>query len=293
MKFGILKIKWVIFFIYISGLSLHAQGLNQVELTQKRKEYYLSVLKNNKEIVSFIEGSLVENGLPKMMRNLSLIESGFNKDAVSTAKAGGIWQLMEAHANQYGLKSEDRFDVYRSTQTAIKSLRNLYEKYGNWITVVAAYNCGEGNIQKAMDRANSNRYGKFYVHLPSETIIHVQRFMEACTVTNEIDFLLADYQIKYQNEVPQRRETISVIKDPAFAECEINAAYNLDVIAQEMEIDLIDLIRWNPELNDKLYSEGVALLYLPVDFMPDFLMLKSQILNKSIQNKINYDEQKL
>lgn len=293
MKFEILKIKWAIFFIYISGLSLNAQGLNQVELTQKRKDYYLTVLKNNKEIVSFIEGSLVENGLPKMMRNLSLIESGFNKDAVSTAKAAGIWQLMEAHANQYGLKSEERFDVYRSTQTAIKSLRNLYEKYGNWITVVAAYNCGEGNIQKAMDRANSNRYGKFYIHLPSETIIHVQRFMEACTVTNEIDYLLADYQMKYQKEVPQRRESISVTKDPTFAEFEINAAYNLDVIAQEMEIDLIDLIRWNPKLNDKLYSEGVALFYLPVDFMPDFIMLKSQILNKSIQNKINYDEQKL
>ena len=74
------------------------------------------------------------------MRNLAIIESGLDHQIVSHAGAKGMWQFMVDHANEYGLSDEDRSDMYKSTKTAAVSLINLYNKYGNWITVVAAYN---------------------------------------------------------------------------------------------------------------------------------------------------------
>jgi membrane-bound lytic murein transglycosylase D len=114
----------------------------------KQCEEYKSIINANREIVDFIEYSLVQKGLPRHLRNLALIESHFNRNIASGAGAVGVWQFMTAHANQYGLTEQNRTDLYKSTKTAV-SLANLYKKYNNWITVVAAYNCGEGNIAKA------------------------------------------------------------------------------------------------------------------------------------------------
>lgn len=276
-------------FFLLAYVNSYSQNLPLVEVSAKKEEMYQSMLEKNKTLVSFIENTLVQNGLPKMMRNLALIESHFDKNIVSSAKAVGIWQFMEAHAAQYGLKSEKRSDVYHSTQTAMKSLRNLYDKYGNWITVVAAYNCGEGNIRKAMGKANSDKYEKFYIYLPSETINHVHKFMEACVVTDEFDFLLADYKLSAFNQNMIYAEEKTIYNDPSLTSTVINSAYNLDVIAEEMDIKFSDLIIWNPEIDKKLMTEGVAKLYLPIDKMPDFLLLKNTILDRSLETTVYND----
>ena len=75
------------------------------------------------------------------------------------------------HANQYGLTEQGRTDIYKSTKTATISLSNLYKKYNNWVTVVAAYNCGEGNIAKAMEAAGSTQYHVFYKYLREKPLI--------------------------------------------------------------------------------------------------------------------------
>lgn len=277
------------FCLFICQTTLFAQHIPVVEVSKERREAYQNIIGRNKKVVAFIENTLKQNGLPKMLRNLSLIESGFDKNAVSSANAGGLWQLMEGHAEQYGLNSKDRFDIYHSTQTAIKSLTDLYGKYGNWITVVAAYNCGEGNIKKAIERAGSDRYDKFYVYLPAETINHVHRFMEVCEVTEELDYLIANYKLSAFKQVPQIKIKSVMRNDPSMIPTEINAVYSLDVIAKEMDIERSDLVNWNPDIEKKLMSEGIAMLYLPVDIMPDFLLLKNTILNKSIQATVSHD----
>jgi membrane-bound lytic murein transglycosylase D len=273
----------LISFFFLANVNSYSQNLPLVEISDKKKEMYQSMLEKNRKVVSFIENTLVQNGLPKMMRNLALIESHLDKNTVSSAKAVGIWQFMEAHAAQYGLESEKRSDVYHSTQTAMKSLKNLYNKYGNWITVVAAYNCGEGNVSKAMSKAGSERYEKFYTYLPSETINHVRKFMEACIVTDEFDFLLTDYKLSTFNQNMVYAEEKTINSDPSLTSTDINAAYDLDVIAEEMEIKLSDLKIWNPDIDKKLLTEGVAKLYLPIDKMPDFLLLKNTILDRSLE----------
>lgn len=277
------------FCFFLCAPSLSAQFLNTVEISMEKKRTYQTILNRNKLLIKFIENMMTQNGLPKMMRNLSLIESGFDKNIVSSANAGGIWQLMQAHAAQYGLKSEDRFDIYHSTKTAVKSLKNLYKKYGNWITVIAAYNCGEGNVKKAMDKAKSERYDKFYTFLPSETIHHIKKFMEACTVTGEIDLLLADYKLSAFKPLSPSTAADSLQKNMALASTTINTAYNLDIIAEEMNITRSDLDQWNPNLQTELFKTGTAKLFLPVDQMPDFLLLKNTILNRSILTPLDHD----
>lgn len=277
------------FCFFICWTAVFAQEIPAVEVSKEKREAYQIILNRNKAVVTFIENTLIQNRLPKMMRNLSLIESRFYKNVVSTANAGGIWQFMEGHAAQYGLKSKDRFDIYYSTQTAMQSLKSLYGKYGNWITVVAAYNCGEGTIKKAMDKTNSDRYDKFYMYLPSETINHVHKFMEVCVVTNELDFLITDYKLSAFRQMPRIKTKNVMRNNPALASTAINAAYSLDVIAEEMEIGRSDLIHWNPNIEKELMKEGSTMLYLPVDMMPDFLLLKNSILNRSIQTTVYHD----
>jgi membrane-bound lytic murein transglycosylase D len=274
---------------FICQTILFAQEIHVVEVSKKKRASYQVILNRNKAVVTFIESALIQNGLPKMMRNLPLIESGFDKNVISSANAGGIWQFMEGYARRHGLKNADRFDIYHSTQTAMKILKSLYQKYGNWITVIAAYNCGEGNVKKAIDRANSDRYDKFYVYLPTETINHVHKFMEICTVTDELDFLITDYKLSAFKQTPQIKTEKTLRNDPALASTDINAAYSLDMIAEEMEIERADLLHWNPDIERELIKEGFAILYLPVDRMPDFLLLKNTILNRSIQSNVYHD----
>lgn len=284
----------IIFLLFFSyGTQANTPDVFKVQVSNQKRIVYQSMLNKNKNVVAFIEYSLVNWGLPKMMRNLSMIESSFNKDLISTASAAGIWQFMESHAADYGLKSEERFDVYKSTLVAMRSLTNLYKKYGNWITVVAAYNCGEGNLRTAMRKASSNRYEEFYTFLPAETIHHVYKFMQACVVTNEYDMLITDYKVWANKGVPPSQEAdqgeaASLVRN-GFAFTEINATYSLVVIAEELEITVDDLFFWNPEIEQNLISEGLAYLYLPVDMMPDFILLKNTILNRSLQNSSNHD----
>lgn len=260
----------------------NAQFLAASDTSESSVKRYKSIINANREIVDFIEYSLVQKGLPRHLRNLALIESHFNRNIASGAGAVGVWQFMTAHANQYGLTEQNRTDLYKSTKTATVSLANLYKKYNNWITVVAAYNCGEGNIAKAMTAANSTQYHVFYKFLPEETINHVKKYLNACYATGELQNVLANYN-------SSRMNTVFLVKggsgknNAQLAETEINAGFNLNIIADELDVDVDKLLSWNPNINDELQKKGEGTLYLPTDLMPDFLLRKTKILSRSVK----------
>lgn len=249
------------------------------EITVKR---YKNIIRANKDKVAFIEYSLVEKGLPRHLRNLALIESNFNTNATSGAGAVGAWQFMTAHANQYGLTDQNRNDLYRSTKIAAISLSRLYKKYNNWVTVVAAYNCGEGNISKAMASAGSSQYHIFSKYLPAETVNHVKKYLNACYATGELQSVLSDYN-------SSRINTIFFVKGGSgknnmeMAQTDINAGFNLNVIADELDVDIEKIIGWNPDISEELRQKGESTLYLPKDLMPDFLLRKNKILSRSLK----------
>lgn len=260
-----------------------AQFISASDTSESSVRKYKNIIEANKEVVTFIEYSMVEKGLPKHLRNLALIESHFNRNITSSAGAVGVWQFMTAHANQYGLTEDRRNDLYRSTKTAAVSLKNLYKKYNNWVTVVAAYNCGEGNIAKAMQAANSTQYHVFSKYLPAETINHVKKYLNACYATGELSLVLDNYNNARTIALLNTRNTNAT--EIPLSETEINAGFKLNVIADELKVSMNDLLSWNPEIVAILESDGESKLFLPTDLMPDFLMKKNTILSKSIRTK--------
>jgi len=268
--------------VWVCSWPAYGQFLSATDTSENSVRRYKTIINTNKDIVKFIEYSLSQKGLPRHLRNLALIESGFNRNVISGAGAVGVWQFMTSHANQYGLSEQNRNDLYKSTKTAVVSLSKLYKKYNNWVTVVAAYNCGEGNIAKAMQAAGSSQYHIFYKYLPDETINHVNKYLNACYATGELQSVLANYNSSRMNTVFLVNGG-SKVSRPELAETDINAGFNLKVIADELHVNIDQLLAWNPGINETLQSKGESSFFLPMDLMPDFLMRKNKILSRSVK----------
>lgn len=267
--------------LFVSLEMTSAQFLSASDTSESSVRKYKSIINANKDIVQFIENSLAKKGLPKHLRNLPLIESHFDRNITSHAGAVGVWQFMSAHANQYGLTEDRRTDIYRSTKVAVVSLGNLYKKYGNWVTVIAAYNCGEGNIAKAMQSANSSQYHIFSKYLPTETINHVKKYLNACYATGELNSVLTNYNSSRMKKVFDARSGLK--ETSSLSETDINAGFSLKIIAEELKVNINDILTWNPGIEEELQTNGESIFYLPTDLMPDFLLRKNTILSRSIK----------
>ncbi len=127
-------------------------------LTHDRKELTGRVLARAENHMPIVLEGIRNQGLPIELACLPLVESAFEPQAVSSAGAAGLWQLMPETARRFGLtvndRVDERFDVRRSTEAATAYLAHLYRLFGDWPLAVAAYNCGEGAMQKAMGQAN-------------------------------------------------------------------------------------------------------------------------------------------
>lgn len=267
-----------------SSQLVNGQFLAASDTSESSVRKYKNIINSNKEIVDFIEYSLAQKGLPRHLRNLALIESHFDRNITSGAGAVGVWQFMTSHANQYGLSEQNRNDLYKSTKVAVVSLSNLYKKYNNWVTVVAAYNCGEGNVAKAMQAAGSTQYHLFSKYLPGETINHVKKYLNACYATGELQSVLSNYNSSRMSTVFfTEGGTGSRKNDESLSETEINAGFNLTIIADELKIDVDKILAWNPGIENELEEKGESTFYLPMDLMPDFLLRKNKILTRSIK----------
>ncbi|PKF51219.1 lytic murein transglycosylase [Enterovibrio nigricans] len=130
-------------------------------------------------LVSYILKKLDTYALPERFVLIPMLESSFNAKAISHANAAGLWQLMPATATRFGLsvsKTDDqRFDELASTEAAIKYLAFLYRKFeGNETLTLAAYNAGEGRVQRAINRQNNAHFTS--LSLPKETKTYIARF---------------------------------------------------------------------------------------------------------------------
>jgi membrane-bound lytic murein transglycosylase D len=139
--------------------------------------------------IPIFEDALEAYQLPLELKYLPIIESALNPSATSRAGAGGLWQFMPATGKRYGLEItsliDERRDPIKSSYAAAQMLKNLYEIFGDWTLVIAAYNCGPGNVSKAIKRANGERdYWKIYPHLPAETRGYVPAFIAANYMMN-------------------------------------------------------------------------------------------------------------
>ena len=132
-----------------------------------------------------IEMALDKSGLPMELRYLVIVESALNPKAISPAGAAGLWQLMLPTGKIYGLTVnslvDERMDPVKSTEAACRFLKDLYRIYGDWWLVLAAYNCGPGNVNRALKRTGTERpnFWDIYRYLPNETRRYIPLFIGA------------------------------------------------------------------------------------------------------------------
>jgi membrane-bound lytic murein transglycosylase D len=189
--------------------------------------------------------ALEENGMPVELSWLPLIESGFKVKALSSARALGLWQFIPSTGYKFGLKRntyvDERLDPEKATEAAIAYMTELHQIFGDWMTVLAAYNCGEGRVLRVIRNQNVNYLDNFwdlYQLLPRETARYVPRFLATLHILNDPE--------KYGFEFPERNaplewETVSV-----------NRQVTLAGISKEMDIPENDLKALNPELRYSL-----------------------------------------
>ncbi len=127
------------------------------------------------------EKILKSENLPSELKYLSVIESGLKPTVQSRAGATGLWQFMKGTGKMYGLKINNNIDQRKdpqlSTEAAAKFLKDLYSQFDNWTLALAAYNCGPGNVRKAIRRSGSTDYWKLQKYLPKETRRYIPKFI--------------------------------------------------------------------------------------------------------------------
>lgn len=152
--------------------------------TQKRRNQVEYLLGLSGYYFPIFEVALEKEGIPLELKCLPIIESALNPRAVSRAGATGIWQFMLATGRMYNLEVntlvDERMDPIKSSKVAAKYLKDLYSIYSDWHLAIAAYNCGPGNVNKAIRRAGGEKdFWKIYPFLPAETRAYVPIFIAA------------------------------------------------------------------------------------------------------------------
>ena len=217
--------------------------------------------------------------LPLELKYLPVIESALNPTAVSRAGATGLWQFMLPTGKAYGLNVnslvDERRDPVKSSYAAARYLRDLYQIFGDWNLVIAAYNCGPENINKAIRRAGGERdYWKIYPYLPAETRGYVPAFIAANYVMN----YYCEHNIcPMVSRLPAKTDTVMVTRDIAF-----------DQIATVCGFDAQMLRSLNPEYRYDVVpgmSNGPAALRLPVGDVARFIDLQDSLYASSVPMK--------
>ncbi|MDR3227781.1 MAG: lytic transglycosylase domain-containing protein, partial [Prevotellaceae bacterium] len=155
-----------------------------VVYTQKYRKKTEEILALSDYYFPIFEEILYSYDLPLELKMMSVIESALNPKAVSRAKATGAWQFMFKTAKYYGLNItsfvDERCDPVASCHAAAKYLSTMYKIFGDWTLAIASYNCGEGNVKKAIRRAGGKTdYWSIYPYLPRETRGYVPLFIAA------------------------------------------------------------------------------------------------------------------
>ena len=216
------------------------------------------------------EQALETYGLPLELRYLPIIESALKPNAVSRVGAAGLWQFMIATAKQYGLEVtslvDERRDPIKSSNAAARYLKTLYKIFGDWHLVIAAYNCGPENVNKAVHRAGGVKdYWHIYPYLPAETRGYVPAFIAANYIMN----YYCEHNIcPMLSSLPAKTDTLVLHRDVHFEQ-----------IAGVLGVDVKLIEELNPQYRRSIVNGNnrPSILRLPMNYVTQFIDMEDTV----------------
>ncbi|MDO6391975.1 LysM peptidoglycan-binding domain-containing protein [Pontibacter sp. BT731] len=208
--------------------------------TVRNRKYTRTMISRENMYFPIYEKYLKKYNMPQDIKYLSIVESGLNPKAASWAGAVGPWQFIKSTGKEYGLNQDqyidERMDIEKSTDAAMRFLSRLYRTYGDWELAMAAYNCGQGNVNKAIRRAGGGKktFWEIFPYLPKETRSYVP------SMTAVI------YAMKYAPE--HNIFSDSILYAPDYTHLTVNQALDLEKLATELHVDTLALLALNPEI---------------------------------------------
>ncbi|MDD4356352.1 MAG: LysM peptidoglycan-binding domain-containing protein, partial [Smithellaceae bacterium] len=228
------------------------------------REFFIASYERSGKYRDLIVGELKKAGVPEELFWLPLVESGFKATALSPARALGLWQFIPSTGYKYGLSRDEwvdeRMDVLKSTRAAIAYLKELHGMFGDWLTVLAAYNCGEGRVLRVISRQQINFFDRFwdlYSQLPNETARYVPRFLATLHIVKNPGKYGFDLQKSKDSLL--NHETVKV-----------NKIMKLSDIASKMEVSEETITVLNAELRHKLTPDREYAIRIPKGSLDKF-----------------------
>lgn len=224
--------------------------------TERRRNLVRYMLGMADYYFPIIEEVLDKHGLPIELKYLAVVESALNPVALSRVGACGLWQFMLPTGKQYGLTInslvDDRRDPVKATEAACAYFKDMYAIYKDWSLVMASYNCGPGNVNKAIKRSGGKtNFWDIFPYLPKETRSYVPLFIAANYVMN----YYCDHNLcPLETNLPLATDTIHV-----------NKMLHLQQVSEVLQVDLEQLRALNPQYKRDIVpgNTGDAVLKLP------------------------------
>jgi membrane-bound lytic murein transglycosylase D len=248
---------------------------------------YSSMRNWGKSYFSLFDKILSKYNIPCQLKYLAVIESSLQPAMVSTAGAVGPWQIMPDEAREYGLstgKHDERKDFTKSTTVAAKMLSKLYDHFGDWLLVIAAYNAGEGRVKQAIKKAGSTSFWAIQNFLPAETRNHVKKFIATHYYFEGCGGITTMTTDELKEIMPLGIPKIKIDDLENTAVVEIQGRYNSTIMAKYLQMDEGLLDRLNPDIDNALNSGNTYNLRLPADKMDLFTQTKKTILKESVES---------
>ncbi len=280
------------------GLNPLAIGFTE-QYENKQAKWYEKMKIWGKPYFDLYDQVLPQYGIPKELKYLSVIESSLNPATISSAGAVGPWQLMNDEAKRYNLRvtkySDERKDFYKSTHAACKLINELYNTYGDWLLVIAAYNGGVGRVNQAIKKSGSKNFWNLQYYLPLETRNHVKKYIATHYIfegTGGWTTMTAEESNKYMASLAMSENLPTKLSDEELnntVTIEVGGRFLSVVIANNLLLDIEQFNKWNPRF-DKTLSEGKKYsMRISKDKLSVFEAKKSQILLESMKVLLNDD----
>jgi membrane-bound lytic murein transglycosylase D len=223
-----------------------------------RPDYLYRMTERSRKYLFHIVEELELRGMPTELALLPFVESAFNPQAVSSAKAAGMWQFMPATGKSFELKQnifqDDRRDVLASTRAALDYLQRLHGMFGDWHLALAAYNWGEGSVGRAIARNKQKGLGTGYLDLsmPAETRLYIPKLQAIKNIVMQPQ--------AFNSELP------AIGNHPYFASVPISRDIDITLAAKLAQIPLDDFKALNPSAKKPLIlAAGQPYILLPWD----------------------------